>query len=378
MSETRDHLLEKLRSVYADRRWIIATEVLAGATGHVKLQDRFVSGKVGELERELLLDRSGRSRQEAEPVPEVLAVVDAGRRRCRDEVVFDLEALHRYPHVSKICFVECSGNSRRNMLPEALDLTCGNLHGLLSTSEWTGIPLRVLLEEAGLDPAVARDGWVIAEGGDAGRMNRSLPMALSEDAMVALYQNGEPLRPAQGYPMRLLVPGCEGNLSVKWLRSLRVQSTAAYTRDETSKYTDLRDDGTAEMFTLRMDVKSTITRPSGRMSLPAPGVYEISGLAWSGHGEIRRVEVSADGGASWADALLQTESGDQRPTRFRIPWRWDGGPAVLQSRATDSRGVVQPSRDAYFSVNRPARFYHYNGIQSWAVDGDGRARNVHA
>lgn len=291
---------------------------------------------------------------------------------------FDLEALLRYPLTSRVCFLECSGNSYRNTLPEAQDLTAGGLNGLFSTAEWTGIPLQILLEEAGVAPALARDGWVIAEGADASGNNRSLPMALATtDAMVALFQNGEPLRPAQGYPMRLLVPGCEGNLSIKWLRSLRVQANPAYTREETSKYTELLPDGRAEMFSLRMGVKSVITSPSGTMRLPKPGVYEISGLAWSGHGAVRRVEVSADGGASWAEALMQSEPGALRPTRFRIPWDWDGAPAILQSRAIDATGQIQPTRDAALARYSVAGFYHYNGIQSWAVAADGRVRNVH-
>ena len=291
---------------------------------------------------------------------------------------FDLEALLRYPMVTRTLFLECSGNSYRNTLPEALDLTAGALNGLISTAEWTGVPLHVLLDEAGVDASLAETGWVIAEGADASANNRSLPMPLALDgAMIALYQNGEPLRPAQGYPARLLVPGCEGNLSIKWLRSLRVQPTAAWTREETSKYTDLLPDGRAHAFSLRMGVKSVITRPSGTMLLPERGIYEVTGIAWSGHGAVRRVEVSADGGASWAEAELQSEPGPLRPTRFRIPWRWNGGPAVLQSRAIDDRGHVQPSRAEALARYSPAGFYHYNGLQSWAVDETGRVRNVH-
>ncbi|HSG90140.1 MAG TPA: sulfite dehydrogenase [Pseudomonadales bacterium] len=294
----------------------------------------------------------------------------------RRALQFSLEDLLAYPLVSRLYFLECSGNSYRNTLPEAQDLTAGALNGLLSCAEWTGIPLHVLLEEAGADPAAR---WVIAGGADASGNNRSLPMDLARgDAMVALYQNGEPLRPAQGYPMRLFVPGCEGNLSIKWLTSLKVQATAAYTREETSKYTDLLADGRAEMFSLRMGVKSVITSPSGTMTLPRRGVFEVSGLAWSGHGSIRAVEVSADGGRTWADAELQSEAGPLRPVRFRIPWRWDGSPALLQSRATDDRGNVQPTRAAALERYSPAGFYHYNGIQSWQVAADGRVRNAYA
>jgi sulfane dehydrogenase subunit SoxC len=178
--------------------------------------------------------------------------------------------------------------------------------------------------------------------------------------------------------MRLLVPGCEGNLSIKWLRSLKVTDQPAHTREETSKYTDLLENGMARQFSLRMEVKSVITSPSGKMILPEKGIYEISGLAWSGNGHIRRVEVSADGGQSWADAALQSEPEPLRPVRFRIPWRWDGSPAVLQSRATDSKGNVQPTRSSALTGQSPLVIYHYNGIQSWQIDDNGRVSNVYA
>ncbi|MEO2173390.1 MAG: molybdopterin-dependent oxidoreductase, partial [bacterium] len=207
---------------------------------------------------------------------------------------FSYEDLMAYPKESHIYFLECSGNSFRNALPTASDQTAGSLNGLLSCAEWTGVPLHYLLDEAGVNKKAR---WIIAEGADASGMSRSVPIDMALDnVLVALYQNGEPLRPAQGYPMRLFVPGSEGNISVKWLHRLKVQQTPAYTKDETSKYTDLLKDGTAEMFSLKMEVKSLITSPSGKMNLQRKGVYEISGLAWSGEGAIRKVEVSADGG----------------------------------------------------------------------------------
>lgn len=196
------------------------------------------------------------------------------------------------------------------------------------------------------------------------------------NVMVALFQNGEPLRPSQGFPMRLFVPGCEGNISIKWLKSIKLQTRAAYTREETSKYTDLLKNGKAEMFSLHMEVKSVITSPSGKMTLPRKGVYEISGLAWSGHGAIKKVEVSADGGKSWAQAELQSEPGALRLTRFRIPWNWQGQSARLQSRAIDSKGHVQPDRDKAIARYSPLAIYHYNGIQTWQVSTDGRVKNV--
>jgi sulfane dehydrogenase subunit SoxC len=293
----------------------------------------------------------------------------------RRPLSFDYEALLRYPMISRVLFMECSGNSYRNTLDTVLDETAGGLNGLISCAEWTGIPLHYLLDEAGLDASAT---WVVAEGADAAGMNRSVPLSLAtSDAMLALYQNGEPLRRSQGFPMRLLVPGCEGNLSVKWLRSLKVMNQPAHTREETSKYTDLQLDGKAWQFSLRMGVKSVITSPSGQMQLPEKGVFEITGLAWTGHGSVRRVEVSADGGRSWTDAAIQSEIGEHKPVRFRIPWRWNGQPAVLQSRAVDSVGNVQPTRSQALQNVAPGFSYHYNGIQSWLVDASGRVSNVH-
>ncbi|MCZ6502453.1 MAG: sulfite dehydrogenase [Gammaproteobacteria bacterium] len=287
---------------------------------------------------------------------------------------FNYEDLLSYPMETHLYFLECSGNSRRNSLARPLDLSAGSLNGLLSGSEWTGVPLHYLLDEAGVKN---ESRWIIAEGADAAGLTRSVPIKMALDnVMVALYQNGEPLRPAQGYPMRLFVPGCEGNISVKWLQSLKVQKTPGYTRDETAKYTDLLENGKAKMFSLKMGVKSVITSPSGKMQLRRKGVYEISGLAWSGNGAVRAVEVSADGGKSWAEAIFQSEPRPLALTRFRIPWRWHGQKAVLQSRATDDKGNVQPSRDSAIAGYSLAGFYHYNGMQSWGVSEQGMVKNV--
>ncbi len=292
----------------------------------------------------------------------------------RQPLQFSYEDLLAYPMETHVYFLECSGNSYRNTLTNPLDLTAGSLNGLISGAEWTGIPLHYLLDEAGIQN---REGWVIAEGADAAGLTRSIPLSMALDkVMVAMYQNGEPLRPAQGYPIRLFVPGCEGNISIKWLQALKVQKTPAYTRDETSKYTDTLKDGRSEMFSLKMEVKSVITSPSGKMKLNRQGVYEINGIAWSGSGSIKRVEVSADGGKSWAEAVIQSESGSLALARFRIPWRWSGQRAVLQSRAIDTGGNVQPTRDAALERYSPAGFYHYNGMQSWQVSGSGDVKNV--
>ncbi len=288
---------------------------------------------------------------------------------------FDLESLSRYPLVSRIQFLECSGNGRANIGATPAQSTAGELHGLLSCSDWTGVPLSILLDEAGLAPGAA---WVAAEGADSAAMVRSIPIEkILDDAIVAIYQNGERLRPGNGYPMRLFLPGWEGNASVKWLRRLKVTAEPVMARDETSKYTDLQPDGHARMFTFPMGVKSVITSPSGGQSMNGPGLYQISGVAWSGAGAIRRVEVSADGGRTWADAALTEPLLSKSLTRFRIPWRWNGDAAVLLSRAIDDTGAQQPSRDALLS-DRGLKFnYHYNAVQSWVVAQSGEVSNVY-
>jgi sulfane dehydrogenase subunit SoxC len=210
-------------------------------------------------------------------------------------------------------------------------------------------------------------------------MSRSVPLDKAlDDSVIALYQNGEHLRPEQGYPMRLLLPGWEGNANVKWLRRIKLTSGPTMTKDETSKYSDLYPDGHATLFTFEMGVKSVITSPSGQQGLSGPGLYQISGIAWSGAGRIRRVEVSADGGRSWAAAALSDPVLPKALTRFRLPWRWDGGPAVLQSRAIDESGAVQPTREALLAERGPNYRYHYHAIQSWGISAEGEVSNVYA
>lgn len=294
----------------------------------------------------------------------------------RRPLVFTMDALMRYPTVTETRFIECAGNSGSNLDPNPPQAPCGVIHGLMSCSEWTGIPLSVLMDEAGVEPGGA---WVLAEGADAAAMSRSVPLEkIMDDAMIALYQNGERLRPENGYPMRLLLPGFEGNMCVKWLRRLKVNAEPTMTRDETSHYTDVLLDGKALILTLEMGVKSVITSPSTGLNLTEPGLYEITGLAWSGRGRIARVEVSADGGATWAEAALGEPVLSRSFTRFRMAWRWNGGPAVLKSRAIDETGAVQPTRDALVAEFGERRNYHYNGIQAWAVAEDGAVSNVYA
>ncbi|MGE4657463.1 MAG: sulfite dehydrogenase [Gammaproteobacteria bacterium] len=288
---------------------------------------------------------------------------------------FTMDALSRYPMVSRIHFIECSGNSRAGFNAEPALGSCGDLHGLVSCSEWTGVPLAILLEEAGVDPNAQ---WVLAEGADAAVMSRSVPMAkVMDDALLALYQNGERLRPDNGYPVRLFLPGYEGNISVKWLRRIKATIEPTMTKDETSKYTDLRPDGKSLIFTFPMEVKSVITSPSPGLSMSGPGLYEISGLAWSGTGKISAVDVSADGGQSWARAALSEPVLSKSMTRFRMAWRWNGGGAVIKSRAIDETGAVQPSRDQLLAQKGTKFNYHYNGIQAWHVASDGEITNVY-
>lgn len=288
-------------------------------------------------------------------------------------LIFTVEELKRFPSVSRLLFIECSGNSA----PEwrtSNGQTAQQTHGLTSTNEWTGVPLSTILEEVG----VKREGtWMLAEGSDAAAMTRSLPLAdILGDALLCYAQNGEALRPEQGYPLRLVIPGWEGNTCIKWLRRLKLGTAPFMTREETSQYTDLMPDGTARQFTMVMEAKSVITSPSGGQTI-LPGFIEIRGLAWSGRGTITKVEVSTDGGRSWEQARLQEPVLSKCHTRFRFPWRWDGTETILQSRCTDETGYVQPSRAALVAVRGVNSVYHYNAIQSWKISPVGQITNIH-
>jgi len=290
-------------------------------------------------------------------------------------LLLTMSDLMRYPAVSRICFLECSGNSASQWGSPA-GRTAQEIHGLVSCAEWTGVKLSTVLDDVGLK---ADAKWILAEGSDAAAMTRSIPMAVAlDDAMLVYSQNGEMLRPEQGYPLRLLLPGIEGNMNIKWLRRLKVGSEPFQTREETSKYTDLLPDGKALQFTFVMDAKSLILSPSGGRTLAAKGFHEISGIAWSGRGRIRSVDVSIDGGRNWREAVLQEPVLAKSLTRFRLPWRWDGSPAILQSRAVDETGYVQPSRERLIAERGGRTLYHYNGIQSWQVSTTGEVSNVHA
>ncbi|KGJ12075.1 sulfite dehydrogenase (plasmid) [Paracoccus versutus] len=286
-----------------------------------------------------------------------------------------MDDLKRMPSASRITFIECSGNGLTEWEKPTLRTVQGT-HGLTSTSEWTGVRLSTVLAEAGVQDGAA---WILAEGADAAVMTRSIPIDKAmDDAILAYAQNGEALRPEQGYPLRLLLPGYEGNTQIKWLRRLEVGDKPFMTREETLKYTDLLPDGTARQFTLTMDAKSVITFPSGAMQLPRPGFYEITGLAWSGRGRIAEVEVSADGGKTWAKAALQEPVLDKCHTRFRLPWVWDGTETVLQSRCTDETGYRQPTLAELVQARGTRSVYHLNAIQSWRIAQNGEVSNVHA
>ena len=290
---------------------------------------------------------------------------------------FSMKDIRRFPSMSRIMFMECSGNGLTEWSKPTMKTVQGT-HGLTSTSEWTGVPLSTILREVGVG---SNAKWLLAEGGDAAVMTRSIPLDKAmKDCILAYGQNGEAIRPEQGYPLRLLVPGFEGNMNIKWLRRIEVSDTPFMTREETSKYTDLMPSGKAVQFSFEMEAKSVITSPSGEMMLDQPGFHEISGLAWSGRGAVRRVEVSTDGGRTWRDAALNGPILPICHTRFRLPWMWDGKPAVLQSRCTDETGYVQPTLGQLIAVrglDGPlGSIYHLNAIQSWQVASDGRVSNV--
>jgi len=288
---------------------------------------------------------------------------------------FSVESLMRYPMQTEIRFMECAGNSGGMNGPQPPQATAGDIHGLLSCSEWTGVKLSTLLDEAGLDKTAT---WILAEGADGAGMSRSVPVwKAMDDAMIALYQNGEPIRPEQGFPMRLLLPGFEGNTNVKWIRRLKVIDTPMYSRDETSRYTELLPDGRAREFMLQMEPKSVILKPSFGLSMQGPGYYEISGLAWSGLGRVRRVDISADGGKSWTEAALTAPILSKALTRFRLPWMWNGQPVVLMSRTTDEKGRVQQTHAEWSAQYAPRQNFHFSAIQSWAVAADGKVSNIY-
>jgi len=303
----------------------------------------------------------------------------------KQPLLFDLDALSRYRMVTRVGFVECGGNSAPLFSNEPVQADVQALHGLASCAEWAGVPLATLLDEAGVEPGAK---WIIAEGADAPHLSRSVPLTkVMDDAMIAMYQNGERIQPGQGYPMRLYLPGYEGNMNVKFLRRIQVTDQPGMTYFESKIYTDPLPDGKDTQFYFVQEVKSFITSPSPGLALRQPGVYEISGVAYSGDGRIAKVLVSADGGKSWGEAAIDEPRLPKAFTRFGMAWRWDGGPAILQSRAWDEGGHVQPTREEFVSkrgqTSKPPSVlgfpgHHFNAITSWAVNPSGEVRHVYA
>ncbi|MBC5811572.1 MAG: sulfite dehydrogenase [Candidatus Eremiobacteraeota bacterium] len=288
-------------------------------------------------------------------------------------LLLTVEEVKRFPSQSRIHFMECPANGGmewRGAQMQGVQFT----HGMIHCCEWTGVKLSVLMNEVGVK---SNASWILAEGADAAAMTRSLPMAKArDDVFVAWSQNGERLRPENGYPLRLIVPGWQGNVNVKWLRRLKFGDGPWETREETSKYTELMPDGKARQFTWVNEAKSVITKPCPEKPIHGPGTYEVSGLAWSGRGKIARVDVSFDGGDNWQTAALAPPVLSKCLTRFRIPWTWNGRTAFLQSRAIDETGYVQPTLEQLRAVRGVNAIYNKNAIQTWRVNSDGTVDNV--
>jgi len=302
-------------------------------------------------------------------------------------LIFTLDELKRLPSVTRIHFLECNADSAPSgptgAFRTAPGATAQDTHGFTSCSVWTGVPLSILLKQAGVQAGAT---WIVGEGSEKGKHTKSIPIEKAmDDVLVAYGQNGEALRPQQGYPMRLLVPGWEGINNVKWLRRIKVVNDPYMGMWESTKYPSLRMDGLSRWFQFEMGPRSVITRPSGGQKLPGPGFYEISGLAWSGGGVIRKVEVSTDGGNTWKEAEIQGPVNPKAHTRFGFAWNWNGEETVLQSRCTDERGETQPTpvELAKFWRVEPEFFRttgtipgHFNAIQPWKVNRDGSVQNA--
>ncbi|SEL24215.1 sulfite dehydrogenase [Roseovarius nanhaiticus] len=293
-------------------------------------------------------------------------------------LVFTYEDLERFPRENHVYFCECAANSGMEWAGAQLN-GAQFTHGMIHNMEYTGVPLRTILEEAGLDAAGdPKDKWVFVEGADASSNGRSIPMDKAlDDVLVAFKANGEALRKEHGYPVRLVVPGWEGNMWVKWIRRIEVMDGPVESREETSKYTDTMADGTSRKWTWAMDAKSVITSPSPQSPIPhGKGPLVISGLAWSGNGAIARVDVSKDGGKTWETARLAKPGEKMALTRFYLDTDWDGEEMLLQSRAMDDTGYIQPTKTQLREVRGLNSIYHNNAIQTWLVRASGEAENV--
>ncbi|MDD3482376.1 sulfite dehydrogenase [Azovibrio restrictus] len=289
--------------------------------------------------------------------------------------VYTMDDIMRLPSVSRIHFIECGANTGMEWGNVAVP-TVQYSHGMLSCSEFTGVPLRLLLEDCGVDFRKCR--YVLAEGADGSSMTRTIPMEMVEsgEVFVAYGMNGEMLRPENGYPLRLVVPGVQGVSWVKWLRRIEVGDKPWATKDEAVHYIDLLPDGQHRQYTSVQECKSVITSPSGGQMLLDTGFYNVTGIAWSGRGKVTRVDVSFDGGVNWQVARLEGPIQSKALTRFNVNWVWDGKPAILQSRAVDETGYVQPSYGQLRAVRGTKSIYHNNAIQSWKVSETGEVSNV--
>lgn len=289
-------------------------------------------------------------------------------------LIFTMDDLMRFPSVSRIHFLECPANGGmewRGAQMAGVQFS----HGMVHCCEWTGVRLSTLLAEVGVQKPAK---WLLAEGADAAAMTRSIPLDKAMDDVILAYsQNGERVRPENGYPLRLMVPGWEGNVNVKWLRRIKIGDQPWHHREETSRYTDLMPDGKARQFTFVQEANSVITSPCPEKPMKfGKGFYEIRGIAWSGYGRISKVDVSLDGGMNWQTAELQKPVLSKSLTRFRFPLQWDGRPLLLQSRATDESGYVQPTIEALRKVRGINSIYHKNSIHTWRVHPGGEVENV--
>jgi sulfane dehydrogenase subunit SoxC len=288
-------------------------------------------------------------------------------------LVFTMDDIKRFPRENKVYFLECAANSGMEWRGAQLN-GCQFTHGMIHTVMYTGVPLKHILNEAGVKMNAK---WIMPEGGDASGLNRSIPLEKAlDDCMLAFKMNGEALRPEQGYPLRLVVPGWEGNMWIKWIRRIEVGDEPWHTREETSKYTDLLEDGNARRFTWVMDAKSVVINPSPQAPLKFKGQNVLSGLAWSGRGTVTRVDVTIDGGRNWQQARIDGPAFPKAATRFYVDFDWQGEELMIQSRAWDDTGYVQPTKEELRAVRGLNSIYHNNGIQTWLVRANGETENV--
>ncbi|MFZ4650118.1 MAG: sulfite dehydrogenase [Rubrivivax sp.] len=312
---------------------------------------------------------------DVDPSKHRLMVNGSDEKMVKTPKVFTMDELMRLPSVSRFHFIECGANTGMEWGNVAVP-TCQYSHGMISCSEFTGVPLKLVLDMCGVD--FRRGRYVLAEGADGSSMTRTIPMEMIEsgEVLLAYGQNGEMLRPENGYPLRLVVPGVQGVSWVKYLRRIEVGDQPYGAKDEVLHYVDLMPDGRHRQYTSIQECKSVVTTPSGGQVLLDKGFYNITGLAWSGRGKVRRVDISVDGGANWRSARLEGPVMAKCLTRFNLDWVWDGRPALIQSRAVDDTGYVQPTYRQLRAVRGSRSIYHNNSIQTWLVQESGEVKNV--